>query len=267
MNGDGENNYENNYDNPITIDNNVLVIPPLGFNNTGAICYFNSLLQCLLSSKNFLRFILFEKPIPIFTEFFKNIINDKWDTVFTTRVLQNYNIMASNQSSSEYFIFLVDFLKLEDIFECQYKLVSECKGCGFKKELKDITYNILVDNDFSEFFNYREELHGVLCDNCKAKCNMDRRRIIHSLPAIIAISFNKYFGKKEVSYPTRFKISDIEYKLIGSIEHYGVLGAGHYISRFHRNDENYLGDDSRVYGIPSISPTNDTYMVFYERIK
>ena len=257
---------EYKYNDPIILDNNVLTIPPLGFNNTGAICYFNSLVQCLLSSKNFLRYILYEKPIPIFNEFLKHIVNDQWDMIFTTRVLQNYQIMASNQSSSEYFLFLVDLLKLEEIFECQYKLISVCENCGFRKESKDITYNILVDNDFTEFFNYNEKLDGVMCDSCKTKSDVKRKRVVSSLPPIIAISFNKYFGKKEISYPSSFKIEGVEYRLIGTIEHYGVLGAGHYISRFFRNDQYYLGDDSRVFNIQSISPTSDTYMVFYERI-
>ena len=50
-------NFAELYNNPVTIQDKILEIPPIGFNNTGAICYFNSLIQCLLSSKNFLIFI------------------------------------------------------------------------------------------------------------------------------------------------------------------------------------------------------------------
>ena len=130
-------NFSQNYNNALTIDEKPLEIPPIGFHNTGAICYFNSLIQCLLSSKNFLDFILNDKEDPMFGDFLKNIVNDSWDMVFTTRLLQKHNkhnIVEGNQSSSEYFIFLVDFLKLENIFECHHIIQSTCKNCGYQKE-------------------------------------------------------------------------------------------------------------------------------------
>ena len=70
-----------------------------------------------------------------------------------------------------------------------------------------------------------------------------------------------------ISYPYSFSNDDVEYKLIGSVEHYGVLGAGHYTARVNRNDRLYLADDSRVSEINDLSPKQETYMVFYERVK
>jgi ubiquitin C-terminal hydrolase len=187
--------------------------------------------------------------------------------VFTTRLLQKHNIVQANQSSSEYFIFLVDLLKLENIFECHHNIISKCRGCGYKKEIKDITYCTLINENIKEFFRFEESIEGVNCDHCKVKETVDRVKLINGIPPIIVLSFNKYFGKKMIHYPASFKNDEVEYKLVGSIEHFGVLGSGHYVSRIFRNGEHYLADDSRLSKINEHSPMPETYMVFYERVK
>lgn len=259
--------FSQNYNNPLTIDDKLLEIPPIGFHNTGSICYFNSLIQCLLSSKNFLDFILNDKEDPMFTEFLKSIVNDSWDMVFTTRVLQKHNIVQGNQSSSEYFILLIDLLKLENIFECHHIIRSTCKNCGHQKEIKDISYCTLINEDVREFFKYDDTVDNVNCDNCKVKSSQLRTRLINGIPPIIVFSFNKYFGKKMINYPPYFSNKDVEYRLIGTVEHFGVLGAGHYISRINRNGKYYIANDSRVSEIPDMNPLSETYMTFYERVK
>jgi ubiquitin C-terminal hydrolase len=255
------------YNEPIMLNDKLLEIPPLGFYNTGSICYFNSLMQCLLSSKNFLKFILYDKQDPLFNDFLFNIVNDLWDMTFTTKVLQKYNIVQGNQSSSEYFIFLVDLMKLENIFECQHKIISMCQTCGHKKEAKDISYNTLINENIIEFFRYDEVIDNVNCDNCKRKSSIIRNKIIYGLPPVIVLSFNKYFGKKLINYPESFNNDEVEYKLVGTVEHYGVLGAGHYISRFKRNNKYHLADDNRIQDINDIDCIEETYMVFYERVR
>jgi ubiquitin C-terminal hydrolase len=256
-----------NYKNPILIEEKELIIPPLGFHNTGSICYFNSLIQCLLSSKNFLKFILYDKEDPMFIEFLKNIINDSWDMVFTTRLLQTHNIVNGNQSSSEYFIILVDLLKLENIFECHHIIKSICRNCGHSKQSKDISYCTLINDNIKEFFNFIDSVDNVICDNCKNRSTFDREKIINGIPPVIVLSFNKYFGKRNISYPPYFSNNVVEYKLVGSVEHFGVLGAGHYIARMNRNGKYYIADDSRVSDIADINPIDETYMAFYERVK
>jgi ubiquitin C-terminal hydrolase len=255
------------YDEIIEIDNKELIIPPLGFLNTGGVCYFNALLQCLLSSKNFLRFLLFDKPHNLLKQFCTFIVDNKWDSVFSTRLLQSFNMVEANQSCSEYFTFLVDILGLEPIFEYHYKDIYKCKTCGNSKESKDKSINTVISENFIEFFHFFEEIENYNCDYCKNKTIVEKKKIIQALPPIVAISFNKYFGKKLIEYPPNFKIGNVEYILIGCVEHSGHLGGGHYICRVLRNGKYYIINDDKVNSIEDLIPISETYMVFYERIK
>jgi ubiquitin C-terminal hydrolase len=249
-------------------NNDYSIIPQLGFRNTGAICYFNSLIQCLLSSNNFIKFIINDNKNEMFMEFFKNIKNDMWDSLFTTKLLQKYNIVNSNQSSSEYFILLVDLLKFENIFETKHKIVSICKNCDKTKESFDTSYITLIDNDVREFFNYEEEIENYNCEFCKTKSNINRIRVLNGIPPIVVLYFNKYFMKKNINYPESFRSTEIEYKLIGTVEHFGVLGGGHYISRVNRKSGTFLIDDYNVSKLNEyIKPVAETYMAFYERVR
>lgn len=250
----------------IFINGKELHVPHMGFLNTGSICYFNALIQCLLSSDVFLRYVLRHNKHNLFSEFLHSIMNDKWDTIFTTRLLQYHNMVKPNQSSSEYFVFLVDLLHLEAIFEITHKLCMECPACGFEKFSKDKSYNMLIDNEFKELFQLVEHLESVKCDHCKTTQTMKRTRTIEGIPPVLALSLNKYYSKREVKYPNMFQVDNVVYTLIGTIEHFGVLGAGHYVARYCRNGQNVLADDSRMTPLDSIEPTDNTYMVFYQRV-
>ena len=265
----------------IYIDGKPVSIPPIGFQNTGSICYFNSLVQCLISSSFFLRFVLekdkeSQERNEIFTSFLTNITNDQWNTNFTTQLLYYVKNFQPNQSASEYFIFLVDRLGWEKLFECQYKITTKCNDCGFTKVKDDLSYNVLV-NMFTDFIETETMLERVMCDGCHLKTNFTEKRKIYAVSDMIVLSLNKYFHKHLIPYPKTFKLGDYRFRLAGSLEHFGVLGAGHYNCRVKRDDidnENkvekyYMMDDGKVSEIDGEifeRPLNETYMIFYERI-
>jgi ubiquitin C-terminal hydrolase len=262
--------YCERYQQPIILKDKVLIIPPLGFQNTGSICYFNSLVQCLLSSKSFLNYSLYlENDYNLFKTFIDNIIDDKWDSVFTTRLLQKCDMTNPNQSSSEYFIRLLDLLKLESLFESKHNISITCTQCGNRTEKVDISYNLLINENFNEFFDFSEKIDNFNCEKCNQKTTVEHHKELFSLSSIVVLCLNKYFGKKMIEYPETFKLQDFEYKIIGTIEHIGNLNGGHYISRFHRNSNTYIGDDSKIMKIEEniFRPVIETYMVFYERVR
>jgi ubiquitin C-terminal hydrolase len=250
-------------------ESNKLIIPPYGFKNTGAICYFNALVQCLLSSRKFLNFIVdHTNKYNLFQEFLYNISQDRWDVLFTTRLLYLCDMVNSNQSSSEYFIKLIDLLKLEPLFEAKYNDHILCTNCNHSVNKQDISYNMLVNDDFSEFFEFSEEIEQFNCEHCKEKTKIVKRKTLSGLSDITAICLNKYFGKKMLYYPQEFLFLNNRYRLIGTVEHIGTLNGGHYISRFRRNGKCYLADDFNVMPtneeeIPAVS---ETYIIFYEKV-
>ena len=271
----------------MNINGKDVTIPAIGFHNSGAICYFNSLIQCLLSSPFFLRFT-FENEIDknnennennenknnenkkekSFTAFFMNIIADQWNMLFTTSLLQSLRNFQPNQSSSEYFILMIDSLGWEKLFECQYKLTTRCNECGFVKEKVDVSYNVLV-NQFDDFVQTATSLENVMCDGCKQKTTLIEQRKISAVSDMIVISLNKYFMKNIIPYPIQFTLGTFTFRLKGSIEHFGILGGGHYTCRVERGDGHYIIDDSRVASIDKDTfyrPMPETYMVFYDRV-
>lgn len=276
----------------VYIDNKKLLIPPIGFRNTGAICYFNALIQCILSSKRFIKFVLeleneispkdeFQRLTAIFTEFFRHIVNDQWNVTFTTKLLMELNSFSPNQSSSEYFIMLLDKFKLENLFQCKYNIQMTCQQCEYSKTITDdITYNVLINQSFDEFFQTKTNLENVLCDGCKQKTLYVEKRQLNGLSDMVAVSFNKYFHKHLISYPLSFRIGNNMYKMVGVVDHFGVLNAGHYVARAKRFEENennennenneyYLFDDERVVKIDDevfSKIMEETYMIFYEKI-
>lgn len=269
-----ENENEKNENNENNGNAKKLIIPALGFKNTGAICYFNSLLQCILSSTHFLRFILTDNRDPRFLSFFQNICNDLWNSTFTTELLQSIGNFQPNQSSSEYFLMIMDALKWERLFECRHQQTKECTSCGHKNVTSDISYNVLINDSLEEFMKTECHLDNVLCDGCKIKTTYTQHQQIHSLSPVIVLSLNKYFGKKLIQYPQMIQFGDkANYVLIGTIEHFGGLEGGHYISRVRRLEDGsacyYIIDDTKVIPITEetfFKSVPETYMVFYERV-
>jgi uncharacterized UBP type Zn finger protein len=244
-----------------------LVIPNLGFVNTGAICYFNSLVQSLLSCDSFLGFICKEKQDSIFYLFFKFIAVEKqWDSFFTSKLLHTIGGFEPNQSASEYFLKVCDFFKLDDLFKTNTETTTKCKNCGKENKIMDISVYTIIDNDLKEFCETVREVEGFNCDGCNQKVSVVITSQIKQISPIMVFTFNKYFEKKNIHYSKGFEIDNKKYRLLATIEHHGVLQGGHYFCRVFRNNEWLQIDDNNVSKLEDIQPTENTYMVFYERI-
>lgn len=244
---------------------NILIIPNIGFINTGSICYFNSLVQSLLSCKSFLDFICKEKQDSIFFYFFKLIFIDKqWDPFFTSKLLNNIGDYQGNQSSSEYFLKICDFFNLDELFKTRTETKTICKKCAKENNTIDTSLYFLINNEINEFFETKREVENFNCDNCKEKVNVLIISNIKEIRNIIVFSFNKYFEKKIIYYPREIIINDRKYFLISTIEHHGNLDGGHYYCRTMRNNSLLKIDDINISEIENLEPTENTYMIFYE---
>lgn len=247
-----------------------LVIPPLGFINTASICYFNSLIQSLLSCPSFLSFICKERTDSIFFIFFKLIVfEQRWDPYFTTKLLQSMNTFEPNQSSSEYFLKLCDFLKLDDLFQNKTETVTICSECKNENKIIDISVYIVIDQHINECIETTRTIEGYQCDSCKKKVNATIISKLKETNDILIFTFNKYFQKNHIEYPLELPLElnlESNYKLVSTIEHHGVLNAGHYFSRSVRKDGIFQCDDNNVQPISNLDSGINTYMIFYQKI-
>lgn len=270
-----------------------------GFQNTGSICYFNALIQSLLSSKNFINFIKENSGKNIFTKMFSDFLNNEnKDAMFTTRILheilrncKNPEIFHGQQSSSEFFIKLIDLMGIDKLFELEYCVETKCLTCENVSKKKDINIfhniffvsstNILEDMSYS-----KENIDSYSCDVCtkddkKIRTKAQIERFLIKIPDIICIIFiNKYSGRiVPLNYCNKFGVTKIEeneekeqeviYSLFSTVEHMGSLNGGHYFARVKRNlnnlEENYfLANDISINKIDKIDISNISYIIFYE---
>jgi ubiquitin C-terminal hydrolase len=265
-----------------------LFIPPLGFTNTGSICYFNALMQCLLSSKFFQRSARDSGDL-LFQQFFESLKNNKWDNYFTTKFLESMpGGRQPNQSSSEYLLLVIEKLKIDPLFEYIHHVKRLCMSCGHVSETTDKSSDLLLNKNILEFFEHTENIDDVICDNCKTKVTIKQDRYLRSIPPLIVMSLNKYFGKTPFYYPAYFKIdiptgkayeghklpgeetSFVEYTLVATLDHIGGLGGGHYVSRILRSlpdgELSFSVNDSETAQIQGLDCVDNSYMIFYEKV-
>ena len=172
------------------------------------------------------------------------------------------NTFEPNQSSSEYFLKLCDFFKMDDLFQTKTETLTICNKCHHENKIVDISVYIMIDNDINECIETKRTIENYQCDLCKEKVNATIISRLTETSEIIIFTFNKYFQKNNIEYPLEFR----NYKLLSTIEHHGVLNAGHYFCRSVRNNSIFQFDDNNVQPISSFEPTPNTYMVFYQKI-
>ena len=177
--------------------------------------------------------------------------------------------MEANQSPSEYLLILIDILKLDKLFQREYKIERECGRCGKLYTNKDVITLGLVD-DFKELFLSSTTVEDFNCNHCKNKVNMCEVQKLQKIngEGIIVLCLNKYLDKKLVSYPLKFIVDNETYFLKSTIEHYGIsIHGGHYVCRIVDENSYCLIDDMKVIKYnENISPDANTYMLFYEKL-
>lgn len=306
------------------MNNNEFIVPTFGFLNNGNICYFNSLLQNILNCKYIMHYLINEnKPKNELQEFFKSkfiqfckLYNDDDNkdsrkqfnhetSMFSYQLLKillkKYNQFDINQqqSSSEFFLYLIEELGIEHFFKIRHVINIHCGNCRNVSTKIDESFHFEMfcekeqNVDIDNFMYSVNIINDYKCDKCKSVSKSLYEKKAENISKYFVVLLNKYFDKVKIDYPDKFKITiknnkqsnsnnlniidnyipvDCIWENIGQIEHSGHLNSGHYISVCKRMENIFLFDDIKVEMITSskeknssIKPTKNTYMVFYEK--
>lgn len=298
-----------------------VIVPTFGFINNGNICYFNSLLQCIINCKYVMHYLIneqepknelqsyFKNKFIKFTELYnkeddKNFIKETG--MFSFEILQlllkKYKHININeqQSSSEFFLYLIDELGIEQFFKIRHQINIHCGNCkNISSKIDEcFHFEMFCDNnkdnqvDIDDFMYSVNVINDYKCDKCKKISKSMYEKQALNISKYFIIILNKYFDKMLIEYPNTFEITvkgnqnmlvcpyesenvkidnyipiNCVWKNIGQIEHNGHLNSGHYTSVCTRLNNVFEFDDMKVESreFKKLHPSKNTYMVFYEK--
>lgn len=150
--------------------NSVLELRPFGFNNLGATCYFNAVLQSLLSCTSFIHYLLKNKKNPEYNE---NPVTRKLIELVDMALNMRGGDMSSNsisQMSSTIWNEMIKFLcKKNNMKSNNFMNGQQCAGDGF---------HCLIDSlenfeDIQDIFRHRYKtmVYCIDCDKCVSDVN------------------------------------------------------------------------------------------------
>ena len=297
-----------------------IVVPTFGFINNGNICYFNSLLQCIINCKYIMHYLineqqpknelqsLFKNEFIKFTklynkEDYENFIKET--SVFSIKILNlllkkhKHINMNEQQSSSEFFLYLIEELGIEHFFKMIHQINIHCGNCKniSSKIDQSFHFEMFHENnvDIDTFMYSVNVLNDYKCEKCKKVSKSLYEKQALNISKYFVVILNKYFDKVLINYPNTFEITvkniqnTIESKYtepiskyitidnyipkncvwenISQIEHSGNLNSGHYTAICKRLNSVFDFDDMKVElsEHKKLYPTNNTYMIFYEK--
>ena len=260
--------------------NNDFIPKEIGLVNNGSVCYFNSLLQSLISCSSFNQLMLetdssLFKPLILSTDLFSGLNILEFLKQKNIKETKNSRFGLSQEDVGESFHLLIDAIpECSNLFKSRYRSSIFCKNC--KDVISTNVDNIFVidiQSDIKQPLNtYIKEFQTVLTNYNCPKCNSSNVYKIYQLcklSSIIVIQFNKFYEKKNIDYPPTLEFNHssgnkIQYRLVSRIEHFGSMRSGHYTADSLRDTIIKFNDSSVSTG--SFAPTENTYYLFYHLI-
>ncbi len=276
----------------------------IGFRNTGAICWLNSLLQSLLSSKQFVELLNedsseLQKELKRIKGLYSSASEQIIDPTPLLAAMMSITTidLSGQQSASEGMTLLLDTIKskeINDLFMHKYEEQVIIRETGrvvsninaFNNQFMFFDEETLLRENIEEFIKYHETpLRDYKLEDSNGKLvssnfTFKRAYILRYIPKIIVILLNRYRTTGRTVHPRNPNIKLVDnfniknkitkkmmnFKKIAEIDQQGILDGGHYYCRVLRGGRVYTINDSHV--SPAVFETNpNTYMTFYERLE
>jgi len=256
---------------------------PFGFINSGGICYFNTMLQAVISCPTVLRFptAINDQPSTQVGMTFKvllSMINSgKIDGIqgLSAQLVgalaaqlktKGSTYIFQQEDAGEFFGHLINELDTDNMFHG----ISRLFNCGILTEVKCSNCSFVISKVSSELIlfvgsNLKVEETSVLtdytCDNCHLIGTCTLTKSIDSTGDILVIHFrDKYINPDIViNYPVELQCKDIIYKVVAQVHHSGGLSGGHYYVSCTRGlGKVYTIDDAHVH--PNFVEAHQQYL-------
>jgi len=257
----------------------------MGLENPGvAMCYFNSMIQALLSCSSFNEAMLRENIKSEFILEYLKILKGSRSAKRLLELLVRKNNMLVFGQQDDMHLGLGVFLdclpaRVQNMFKVKHRSYIECRNCKKKHEVAAPHETAII----VDMVNTKEEMENVIlgqneilndykCEKCKST-GLIKKYSIARLSEILVVILNKtrpgikYFSPTLDFYSAPLE-RNLHYKVIAQVEHLGSTSGGHYYTiaqRIHSKTNKVitcLFDDDQIH-FANFSPTPNTYIVLY----
>lgn len=260
---------------------------PFGFDNIGANCWLNTMLQTLMSCTGFNQYMQENSDSfvlsPVGKEYLKILEENESDGsiqflyAFAASLKKPNTLKISGQQCAHEgltkFTECLSQVRIDRMFEWIYRTEIECPTCGEKSITRDVsnsvqhvvTYDLPADKFIDAIRNREGIITEYTCEKCKVKSNTTRKEKLVRAGEIICVTMEK--SQIIRKFPESFIIAsnkgDLSYKLVAIADHYGSYSGGHYAARVLRQGRWFRCNDTQV-SLSNPIPTGSESMLLYE---
>ena len=268
---------------------------PFGLFNTGAICWFNSLLQVIISLSSFNEWML--KHFDEFgnnnlaTRYLKAIEEIKKGTylpnsmsTLSRQLIRGFMIEAhraeatidlkGQEGATNGLCVFLDVLGHPDVyrlFKNKYEMSIKCPSCNERVSVQEDTSPLIemycrplrTQEEYQNFIRVHfERTNDYTCEKCNTThAEVNRLAKLQRLREVIILVFGPNNNHQDKWYPQKlhFPSTDnkvLRYKLVGQVHHSGSLNMRTYQSGGHYTSEALRPDGVYNFNDQSVTPGN-----------
>lgn len=258
-----------------------------GLTNTGNKCYFNSMIQVLISCPLFIKLMKKYNQSLIAKEFVELSNGSKGAISNIYQQMRQYgggSLVEGNSQEDAHealhiFLDVIDKCDKQlytNLYNCLFHRIYQaikCVKCGHVSETKyeDLVFHF--DSKCKSLHEYiYDEVVEYKCEKCSPDVNVNHTKSqrIARLGPVLLIAFKQYKDKLPISISKKFEFEGVSdnllhtYELIGQIQHSGSMSGGHYVAICRRSTGVYMLNDASTSQMPDFAIDANTYILAYE---